>query len=137
MQGWIKLHRKSLNSAVFSNPNLWKVFTYCLIQANYHSDHKFEFNSEEIILRPGQFICGRIQGAKDCNMKESTFYYQLRKLKSIGIINIEPNNQFSIITIIKWGYYQDSNDNYDSSSDNRLTTDEQQTNTFKKERIKE
>ena len=105
MLGWIKLHRKSIESAVFQNPNLWQVWTYCMMRAN-HTTQKILFNGEEVTLQPGQFITGRYAGAKDCNMKPSTFTDQLNKLKILKMLDITSDNKKSIITLVNWGVYQ-------------------------------
>lgn len=38
MTGWIKLHRKLLDSPIFQNEKLFKVFAYCLMKAS-HKEH--------------------------------------------------------------------------------------------------
>lgn len=38
MTGWIKLHRKILDSPIFQNEKLFKVFAYCLMKAS-HKEH--------------------------------------------------------------------------------------------------
>lgn len=119
--GWIKLHRKSLDSVVFTNPNLWQVWSYCLMRAN-HKETKVFFNGEEITLTPGQFITGRMQGAKDCKMKESTFRNQIVKLKNLQKLDSKTDNKKSIITVVNWRVYQTENIKEDSTSDNKRTT---------------
>ena len=109
MEGWIKLYRKSIDSAVFQNEKLWKVWTYCLMRAN-HKERKIIFMGKEININPGQFITGRFEGAKDCNMKPSTFRDQLDKLKKMK--------------------------NLDIISDNYSTSNRQQPDTDKNERMK-
>ena len=105
MEGWIKLHRKSIESSIFGNANLWMVWTYCLMRAN-HKKTKILFAGEELELEAGQFITGRYQGAKDCKMKPSTFRDQLSKLKKMENLAIKSDNKKSLITIVKWGEYQ-------------------------------
>lgn len=128
MEGWIKLHRKILESAVFKNPNLLQVWIYCLVRAN-HKENKILFEGREIILRPGQFLTGRFEGAKDCIMKPTTFWYQLRKLSEINNLDIKSDNKKSLITIINWGQYQNVEKISDSIIDNKITTTGQQIDT--------
>ena len=117
MEGWIKLHRQSINSAVFCNANLWQVWCYCLMRANHESNHKFLWNGEERILQPGQFITGRFKGAKDCKMSPSTFRDQLAKLQKLKNLDTTSDNKNSLITIVKWASYQGSEVKPDTSSD--------------------
>lgn len=128
MQGWISLHRKSLESVVFHNPNLWQVWCYCLLRAN-HKENKIFFEGKEIFIKPGQFITGRFQGSKDCKMKPSTFRNQLEKLKKMKNLDIQSDNKNSIITIVNWAQYQDAEKKADSEKENKKTTSEQQVDT--------
>lgn len=117
MEGWIKMFRKSIDSAVFCNANLWQVWCYCLMRANHESNHKFLWNGEEKTLQPGQFITGRFKGAKDCKMSPSTFRDQLAKLQKLKNLDITSDNKNSIITIVKWTSYQGSELKPDTTSD--------------------
>jgi len=134
--GFVKLFRTSLESSLFTNANLWKVWCYCLLRANY-KERTILFDTEEITLTPGQFITGRLQGATDCYMKPSTFRNQLKKLQSLKKLDIKSDNKKSLIRIINWGSYQDAHYGVDSKSDNRRTTKGQQKDTDKNIRIVE
>ena len=134
--GFVKFFRTSLESSLFINANLWKVWCYCLLRANY-KERTILFEAEEITLSPGQFITGRLQGAKDCYMKPSTFRNQLKKLQSLDKLDIKSDNKKSLVTIINWGLYQDSSDGVDSKENNKRTTKGQQKDTDKNSRILE
>jgi len=97
------------------------VWTYCLLRAN-HKATKVLFEGQEILLRAGQFITGRFEGAEDCNMKPSTFRDQLTKLKNLKMLDIKSDNRKSIITVVKWTYYQALNNYPDNKPDNKPTT---------------
>jgi hypothetical protein len=119
--GYIKLHRKSLESVVFENPNTWKVWCYCMLRAN-HKKTMVQFEGEEIILNPGQFITGRYHGAEGCKMKPSTFNDQIRKLKKLKNLNTKSDNKKTIITIVNWVFYQCNGETPGINSDNDPTT---------------
>ena len=119
MEGFVKLYRKSMNSVIFQNPNLWQVWCYCIMRAN-HKTSTILFDDKEMILQPGQFITGRFEGSKVCNMKPSTFRNQLYKLKQLNSVDIKSDNKKSIITIINWKAYQDLKNKVDSNSDTYL-----------------
>lgn len=105
MEGYIKLYRKSLDSAIFKNPNLWQVWCYCLMRAN-HKTNKILFDGMEMMLKPGQFITSRFEGGKDCKMNSSTFRDQLYKLKRLKSIDTNSDNKKSLITVVNWDIYQ-------------------------------
>ena len=55
MTGWIKLHRKLLDSPIFQNEKLFKVFAYCLMKAS-HKDHTQLVGRRVVELEKGQFV---------------------------------------------------------------------------------
>ncbi len=122
---FVKLYRKSLASSVFQNANLWQVWSFCMMRAN-HKTTKVLFEGQEMILQAGQFITGRYEGSKACNLRPSTFRDQLYKLKRLKSIDIKSDNKKSIITICNWGFYQNprnlSDTKSDIRSDNKPTT---------------
>ncbi len=107
MQGWIKLHRKSLTSAVFQRDKLWRVWCYCLLRAN-HQERKILWNRQEVRLKPGQFIFGRFECSKDLKMKPSTLWKQMQLLKKMRNCDIQSNSRFSVVTVLNWDTYQNS-----------------------------
>lgn len=132
---YVKLFRKSLESTVFQNANLWQVWSYCMMRAN-HKTTSILFEGKEIILQPGQFICGRYEGSKACKMKPSTFRNQITKLKQVKCLDTKSDNKKSIITIVNWNRYQGSlnlsDSTLDTSLDNKRTqTRSKEINTYK------
>jgi hypothetical protein len=107
VNGWIKLYRRSLESAVFQRDKLWRVWCYCLLRAN-HRPRKHLWNNEEVILKPGQFIFGRHQAAEDLLMKRSTVWDQMQLLRELGNLDIKSDSRFSLVTVCNWKSYQGS-----------------------------
>lgn len=130
MSGWIKLHRKILDSPVFENEKILKVFMYCLLQAS-HKDHTHLVGTQVVNLKAGQMVFGRESWSKRLKIKESTLYRYMKLLETLNIIEIKTNNKFSIVTVVNWGVYQDSNNQSEQQMDNKWTTDEQQMDTNK------
>jgi hypothetical protein len=119
-RGWIKLHRRSLDSLVFRREKLWKVWSFCLMRASHKGGYKFFYEGRERRLKAGQFVTGRISGAQDCDMSQSTFRNQLETLKNLKCIDMESDNKMTVVTIINWGKYQKGN----SKKDSKRTSDE-------------
>lgn len=132
--GWIKLHRCLLDSAVFTNPDLLKVWVWCLLKAS-HKGHQTVVGLQTVELEEGQFIFGRKVAGEELKMNESKVYRLIKQLESLGNVNIKPNNKYSLVTIEKWGLYQDgfgeSEQQSEQQMNNKRTTDEQQMNTNK------
>jgi len=139
--GWIKLYRKSLNSRVFKNRDLWQLWTWCLMKAT----HKKTWVSvstgrgeTEVELQPGQFIFGRKQAAQELKAKPFSTYKRMLKLKKLGNLDIQSNTHFSIVTICNWDKYQaqeiEKEQAKEQPRNNQGTTKEQPRNTNKNDK---
>jgi len=107
--GWVQLHRKILDSRVFKNEGLLKVWIYCLCRANHEDTYvsiRTGRGETEVMVNSGQFIFGRNAGAKTLNMKPSTLWKRMLKLQSMENVNIQSNSHYSIITVCNWETYQ-------------------------------
>ena len=58
MQGYIKLHRKLMDSAVWGDPLYLKLWLYCLMKST-HKEREVILGNQVITLKPGEFITGR------------------------------------------------------------------------------
>ncbi|WP_020007371.1 hypothetical protein [Salinicoccus albus] len=137
MSGWLKIHRQMIDSSIFDNEKLFKIFMYCLMKAS-HKKHKQIVGQKVIELNPGQFVFGRKKASEELNMKESTVWSYMKMLDEVESLVINSNNKFSVITIVNWGFYQNEEENHNNrittdeqQNNNRITTDEQQNNTNK------
>jgi len=134
-EGYIALWRKSLNSRIFQNEGLWKVWTWCLLKASYKkrwTSLKTGRGIVEIEILPGQFVFGRHSASKELKMNPSTVWKRIVKLKNLSNLNIESNRQYSIISIINWDSYQAQNNKSNSKGNKQVTTKEQPSNTNNK-----
>ena len=57
-------------------------------------------------------------------MSESMVYRYINVLKELKMLNIKPNNKFSIVTVEKWEDYQIKKEEMNSELNNKLTTSE-------------
>ncbi|HEJ7357176.1 TPA: DnaD domain protein, partial [Staphylococcus aureus] len=130
MTGWIKLHRKLLDSPIFQNEKLFKVFAYCLMKAS-HKDHTQLVGRRVVELEKGQFVFGRKRASEELRLKESTVRDYIKLLENLGTIVVKSDNKFSVITVVNWAIYQSMEENSDSKNDNKSTTNQQQINTNK------
>jgi molecular chaperone GrpE (heat shock protein) len=131
-ENWLKLYRKAIDSQVFSDPDLWHLFCWCLLKANWRTGWYY---GQEI--HPGSFATGRDSASKELNINAQTWYKRIKKLESIGVISVFSNNRFSVITVQKWADYQSRRDagnngvtTEEQQSNNGVTTEEQQSNTI-------
>lgn len=132
-EGWIKLHRKILQSDMFYNEKLLKVFVWCLCKAS-HAKHMQIVGRQSVPLEPGQFVTGRLTAGPELNMPPSTAWDYLKLLERGGTINIKSNNKFSIVTVENWEVYQNDIKNpttNEQQTNNKWTTNGQQMDTNK------
>lgn len=141
MDGWLKLHRKVKDSSVFSDPEIFRLWVLCLLKATYKS-RKILMYKEEIKLEPGQFVTGRKSLCEEYNdyivptkrVKETTLWTWVKKLEKWGMIDINSTTKYSIISIVKWGEYQEVLTTERQQIDSELATERQQIDTNKKEK---
>ena len=133
-RGWVRLHRKTIDSRVFKNEGLLKVWIWCLCRANYEKcwiSVSVGRNEMEVELQRGQFIFGRKSAADDLNMNESTVWKRMNKLKNMKNLTIESNTNYSIVSIMNYDSYQGNENKSNSDSNSRVTAGEQLGNTGK------
>lgn len=92
MNGWIKLHRKTIESAVFRDEKAFRVFIWLLTTVDRHT---------------GKRTIGRFQGAEAVKMNPNTFKDVLKRLEEKHqIITTKTTNKFTEISLLNWDKYQ-------------------------------
>ena len=109
--GFVKLPRSLLDWRWYHNANAKAVFIHLLLKANF-----CEAEFENITIKRGQLVTSRKQLSSELNISEQSIRTALKNLKSTNDITIETSSKYSIITIVKYDYYQ--------SSTNTLTNDQ-------------
>jgi hypothetical protein len=133
-QGFIKIWRKSLNSGLMKNPNLWTFWCWCLLQASW-KNHRTLVGYQAVDLEPGQFVFKRITACQELEMSDRTIRTCLDALKDLGSVTVKATNRFSIITIMNWNSYQDQDGVDRPTNDQQVTNkrpanDQQATNSY-------
>lgn len=143
MDGWVRFHRKMVDSPVFHDPFLYKLWSLCLFKASY-KPRDVLIGRQTVRLEIGEFVTGREALAREFNecMKASyqvnslTLWRWLRVLENHGNLNIKANNKFSVITVVNYGFYNCSEDvdehQIEQLVNNKGTSNEQLVNTNKK-----
>lgn len=124
---FIKLHRSILDSAVFSDAEVLRLWIYLLCRASV-DDRQIIIDGRVVNVKKGQLITGRKKLAEHLNTTESKAYRSLKLLQKLGCVNIEVNNRFSLVTLLNWGKFQDVPRKSEQQNNNRITSDEQQFN---------
>ena len=85
-----------------------------------------------MLLKPGQFALSRSMAAEKLQMSESKCYRLLLKLQEIGNITIKANSLGTVVTVIKWRFYQACVDESEQRMNSEWTANEQRLNNIKK-----
>lgn len=130
MDGWLKLYRSILDSAVFQDAEVLKVWIWLLCNVAFEQHETIRYG-KVIRLKPGQIATGRKKIAQCTDLNETKVYRALTALKSLGNIEIKSTNKYSIITVVNWDKYQDENCKRtanEQQTNSKPTTEEQQDN---------
>lgn len=131
MDGWIKLHRKTLdNPIVCKDSDHIAVWMYLLLNAT-HKQYPAMFMGNKILLQPGQLITGRKVIAEKFNISESKVQRILKSFENEQQIEQQNGNKNRLISILSWPDYQESEQQDEHLVNNKRTTTEQQVNTNK------
>ena len=69
-------------------------------------------------------------------MSESIVYRYINLLKELKMLDIKPNNKFSVVTIEKWEDYQINRNDIEQQANNRYFYGNEQQNNKGKETLK-
>lgn len=135
--GYIKLYRKVMDSFVWTNPNMYKLWSLCLMKAS-HDGRKFLFNGKEVWLNSGEFVTGRDaitfemnKGVKrEHQVNSGSVWRWLKKFESEQMLNIKSNTRYSVISINNWVEYQGN----EQQVNIKRTTSEHRAHTYKNEK---
>ena len=107
MQGWIKVHRKMLNSPIWQDSKLAHVWMTCLLKAT-HKKNDALLGRKKITLKPGQFVTGRRKAAAEMGMSEKGYTSAMRSLVDFGMLKIETSQgqAGTVVSICNWSTYQ-------------------------------
>lgn len=129
-QGWICVHRQLVDNPIFKNDKLFRVFMYCILKAS-HTDHEQLVGDSVVSVKRGQLVTGRKALSSATGLSEQNIRTAVLKLEKMGILTSNPTNKFSIISIVNWDKYQQTNQQVTSNqpaSNQQVTTNNNDNN---------
>jgi hypothetical protein len=126
-RGYIKLWRKSLDSEWLSNHVLWCFWCWCLLKAT-HKPIEQLVGYQKVQLEPGQFVFGIHKASRAINASPQQIRTCLRSLEILGNLTKKSTNKYSIISIVNWDSYQQTEIINNNQLNNQLTNEQQATN---------
>jgi predicted transcriptional regulator len=122
---YIKLHRCILDSAVFDDAEVLRLWIYILCNANYE-DKDCIINGKVFHLKRGQMPAGRQKIALALGINDSKVQRSLKILENLGCITKEVNSKFSVITIENYGKFQGDSEKVNSKTTANTSAKQQQ-----------
>ncbi len=104
--GWVKLHRKLLESPLSENPNHLVVWIHLLLRASYGS-RKAYFGGKQIVLQPGQLIIGYTKLSEYTGLPRSTCRRAVEAAAKRNAIGTQSEREATLITVLNWESYQE------------------------------
>lgn len=113
--GWLKLHRKFIDSAVFQHPGMWHLFCYCMARANVVDKAALIPGTTEFItIKRGQLITGRnslhaalYPSAGRDNPVARTVWRWLETIEGLGCVKLETlSHRCTLLSVCNYETYQ-------------------------------
>lgn len=131
--GYIKLYRSLIRCPIFDDERLLKIWIWCLLKAN-HTERDVLVGNTTVHVESGQFVYGRIKAAEKLKIPESTLYRKLKVLKNEHMIELKVNNKWTVVSIVNWVLFQDSEQINEHQNSKKRTSNEHQMNTNKNDK---
>jgi len=131
MEGWIKLHRKTLDNPIITKDSDYlAVWIYILLNAT-HKEYDVIFKGKRITLQKGQLITGTISISKKLKINKDKVQRILKSFENDKQIEQQTSNRNRLISIVNWNEYQDIDKQNDKQMINKCETDDKQVITNK------
>ena len=121
--GFVKLSRKLTDWGWYDDPNVLAVWIHILMMVNWKDG---EYRGMKI--KPGQKVTSIRKLAEDVGLPYSTTRKAINKLESTHEITTERHTFGSLITVVKWADYQQTENEVESQRNHEGTTKEPQGN---------
>ena len=125
LSGFVKLHRKIGDWRWYKDCTVKSVFIHCLIKAAFKDS---EWQSQKI--QSGQFITSYNRMANELGISVQQLRTALKKLEETGEITREATKQNTLISIVKWDFYQKKEVVFNTQSNTPSTHDQQHRNNY-------
>lgn len=134
-RGYIKVWRKTIDSGWLQNHKLCAFWLWCLLKAS-HKEYDLIVGCQKVHLMPGDFVFGLNKASEELAMSIRSIRTILAFLKTSQNLTIKTTNKFSVISVVNWDLYQQTETTNDNQNDKpptsyRQATDNKQTHKHK------
>lgn len=107
-EGWIKLHRKTLDNPVcMKDAEYFAVWCWLLLNASYTPETQW-FKGKKIELKEGQILTTLDEISRVLRIKQSKVVRILNLLKNEKQIEKQTSNRNTLISVVNWEKFQSS-----------------------------
>lgn len=110
MEGWIKLHRKTMSHYLFTENRVFSKFEawmYIIMSAN-HCDNKFLLGNDILDIKAGQFVTSQKKLMYVFGWSKSKLIKFLELLKKDEMIDFKCDKKKTTLTVVKYSLYQET-----------------------------
>jgi hypothetical protein len=125
--GFISLHRKILDWGWYTDANTKSLFLHLVLRANWKENTWLGK-----VIERGSFVTSRDSLAKETGLSVQQVRTALKKLESTKEITITTSSRNTLITVVNYEQYQDTNQDDNQQITNEQPTDNQQVTTNNK-----
>ena len=101
--GWIKVYRKLLDWEWWHDINTSRLYLYLLLAVN-HTNKKWR----GVQIQRGQIITSQQHLSANTGLTRQSVRSSLYRLKSTNEITIDVTSKYTVVTLVNYGLYQDS-----------------------------
>ncbi len=131
--GWIKLHRKLLDNAIFYKADYLQLWLFILLRVN-HEEANFIWNNQTQQVKQGSGIFSQKQIAVLLKMPISKVNRILKFLQNENQILVTTCNKYTIIEVLNWAKFQQEEQNGNQTETKQKSTRNQKENKQKSNR---
>lgn len=129
--GWIKLHRDLKEKPIWksSTPEQKTILVTLLMMAN-HKENEWEWMGKPFKAKPGEFVTSIKSITEECGkgISSQNVRTALKRFENYGFLTKESTKVNTLINIVNWGVYQESENKSNTLANNQLTNDSQTAN---------
>lgn len=105
MGGFIALYRQMVDWEWYTDGPCFKLFIHCLLKANYEEKHW-----RGIVIPRGSFVTSYSKLSQECGLSVKQVRTALDKLISTHELTKQSASQYTLISVVNYGLYQDYDD---------------------------
>ncbi|EAE0465044.1 DnaD domain protein [Listeria monocytogenes] len=129
--GWVKLHRDLKEKPIWrsSTPEQKTILVTLLMMAN-HKENEWEWMGKPFKAKPGEFVTSIKSITAECGkgISSQNVRTALKRFENYGFLTKKSTKVNTLINIVNWGVYQESENKPNTLANNQLTNDSQTAN---------